>query len=124
MKETQKTWVLSLGQEDILEKGMVTHSSILGWKIPWTEEPWQTTVQGVTKELDMTEQLSVHANTQTQAIPHFVICMIIAQMFTFIVQTFHFFTKLYIFVFCTFLSVCYISLKRRIFKVMAIVAVL
>ena len=33
------TWVLSLGQEDPLEKGMATHSSILAWRIPWTEEP-------------------------------------------------------------------------------------
>ena len=31
--------VRSLGQEDLLEKGMVTHSSILAWRIPWTEEP-------------------------------------------------------------------------------------
>ena len=31
------TWVLSLGQEDSLEKGMATHSSILAWRIPWTE---------------------------------------------------------------------------------------
>ena len=35
----QKTRVWSLGQEDSLEKGMATHSSILAWKIPWTEEP-------------------------------------------------------------------------------------
>ena len=35
----QETWVLSLGQEDPLEKGMAIHSSILAWKIPWTEEP-------------------------------------------------------------------------------------
>ena len=35
----QKTWVRSLGQEDLLEKGMATHSSILAWKIRWTEEP-------------------------------------------------------------------------------------
>ena len=35
----QKTWVLFLGWEDPLEKGMETHSSILAWKIPWTEEP-------------------------------------------------------------------------------------
>ena len=35
----QKTWVLSLGWEDPLGKGMVTHSSILAWRIPWTEEP-------------------------------------------------------------------------------------
>ena len=35
---TQETQVLSLGQEDPLEKGMATHSSILAWKFPWTEE--------------------------------------------------------------------------------------
>ena len=35
----QETWVGSLGQEDPLEKGLATHSSILAWRIPWTEEP-------------------------------------------------------------------------------------
>ena len=35
----QETWVQSLGQDDLLEKGMSTHSSILAWRIPWTEEP-------------------------------------------------------------------------------------
>ena len=35
----QETWVRSLGQEDPLEKGMATHSSILTWRIPWTEGP-------------------------------------------------------------------------------------
>ena len=34
-----ETWVQSLGREDPLEKEMVTHSSILAWKIPWTEKP-------------------------------------------------------------------------------------
>ena len=34
-----ETWVQSLGWEDLLEKEMATHSSILAWKIPWTEEP-------------------------------------------------------------------------------------
>ena len=34
----QETWVLSLGQEDPLEKEMATHSSTLAWKIPWMEE--------------------------------------------------------------------------------------
>ena len=34
----QETWVLSLGQEDPLKKGIATHSSILVWRIPWTEE--------------------------------------------------------------------------------------
>ena len=35
----QETWVQFLGQEDPLEKGMATHSSILTWRMPWTEEP-------------------------------------------------------------------------------------
>ena len=35
----QETWVRSLGWEDLLEKEMATHSSVLAWKIPWTEEP-------------------------------------------------------------------------------------
>ena len=39
MQETQETRVQPLDQEDPLEEEMVTHSSILAWKIPWTEEP-------------------------------------------------------------------------------------
>ena len=39
LPEIQKTWVQSLGWEDLLEKEMVTHSSILAWRILWTEEP-------------------------------------------------------------------------------------
>ena len=35
----QETWVQSLGWEDPLEEGMATHSSILAWRIPWTEDP-------------------------------------------------------------------------------------
>ena len=35
----RETWVQSLGQKDLLEKEMATHSNILAWKIPWTEEP-------------------------------------------------------------------------------------
>ena len=46
-----ETWVQSLGQEDLLEKEMATHSSILAWKIPWLEEP------GGRKESDVTERL-------------------------------------------------------------------
>ena len=37
-QETQEMWVQSLGQEDPLEEEMATHTSILAWKIPWTEE--------------------------------------------------------------------------------------
>ena len=39
MPAVQQTWVQSLGQEDPLEKGMATPSSIIAWRIPWTEEP-------------------------------------------------------------------------------------
>ena len=39
MQETQKTRVQSLGREDLLEEEMTTHSSILAWEMPWTEEP-------------------------------------------------------------------------------------
>ena len=39
MQEAQEIWVQSLSQENPLEKGMATHSSILAWRIPWTEEP-------------------------------------------------------------------------------------
>ena len=35
----QETWLQSLGQKEPLEKEMATHSSILAWRIPWTEEP-------------------------------------------------------------------------------------
>ena len=39
MQETQEMWVRFLGQEDLLGEEMATHSSILAWRIPWTEEP-------------------------------------------------------------------------------------
>jgi len=39
VQDTQETQVQSLGLEDPLEEGMATHSSILSWRIPWTEEP-------------------------------------------------------------------------------------
>jgi len=49
---TQETcWVQSLRQENPLEKGMATHSSILAWRIPWTEEPGRLYPCGC-KELD------------------------------------------------------------------------
>ena len=50
----QETQVRSLGQEDSLEKGMATHSSILVWKITWTEERGRLQSMGL-KEVDMTE---------------------------------------------------------------------
>ena len=50
----QETPVQSLGQEDLLEKEMATHSSILAWKVPWMEEPGRLQSLGP-KESDMTE---------------------------------------------------------------------
>ena len=52
MQDPQETRVQSLGQEDPLEEGMATHSSILAWRIPWTEEPggpWSTGSQSQTR---------------------------------------------------------------------------
>ena len=45
----QETWVRSLGQEDLLEKVMATHSTILAWRIPWTEESSGLQSHGVAK---------------------------------------------------------------------------
>ena len=50
----RETWVPSLGREDPLEKEMATHSSILAWRIPWTEEPGGYCPWGL-KESDTTE---------------------------------------------------------------------
>ena len=49
MQEMQQTQVQSLGWEDPLEEGMVTHSSILAWRIPTDRGAWQATVHGVAK---------------------------------------------------------------------------
>ena len=54
MEELQEMQVWSLGQEDPLEEGRATHSSILAWRIPWTEEPAGLNPWGH-KESDMTE---------------------------------------------------------------------
>ena len=54
-----ETWVRSLGREDPLEKEMATHSSILAWRIPWTEELGGLQSTGH-KESDTTERLHFH----------------------------------------------------------------
>ena len=58
----QETWVQFLVWEDSLEEGMATHSSILAWRIPWTEEPGGYSPWGH-KESDATEQLSTEEGT-------------------------------------------------------------
>ena len=52
-------WVQSLSWEDPLEKGRATHSSILAWRIPWTEEPGGLQSMGY-KESDMTKDYHFH----------------------------------------------------------------
>ena len=54
----QETWVRSLGQEDPLEKGMATHSSILAWRILWIEEPGGVQSMGH-RESDRIERLTI-----------------------------------------------------------------
>ena len=49
MQELQEMWVRSLSREVPLEEGMVTHSSILAWRIPWTRGAWLATVNRVAK---------------------------------------------------------------------------
>ena len=53
----QETWVWSLHQEDPLEERVATHSSILAWRSPWTEEPGELQSMG-SQESDMTERLT------------------------------------------------------------------
>ena len=60
----QETWVRSLGRKDPLEKGLATHSGILAWRIPWTEEP------GGRKESDVSELLSTRARARTHTHTH------------------------------------------------------
>ena len=72
LSKMRETWVRSLGREDLLEKEMATHSSILAWKIPWTEElgagycPWGC------KELGTTERLHFKAPQSSVGHPHFI----------------------------------------------------
>ena len=66
----QDTWVQPLGGEDPLEKEMATHSSILAWKIPWTEEPGrphgitrsQTQLSDFTYERNPAQERALHSH--------------------------------------------------------------
>ena len=60
-------WVQSLGQEDPLEEEMATHSSILAWRIPWTQAPGGCGSQGC-KESDTTEP--AHTRGHTRVLSH------------------------------------------------------
>ena len=62
MQEMQETWIQSLGQEDTLEEEMATHSSILAWKSPWTEEPGG--LQSIGSQRVRYNWVAEHAHTQ------------------------------------------------------------
>ena len=62
MQETQETWIRSLGWEDPLEEEMATHSSILAWEIPWTEEPGRLQSMGFQRVRH--SWVTEHANVQ------------------------------------------------------------
>ena len=64
MQEMQEIWVQSLGGKDPLEDGMATPSSILAWRIPWTEELYKLYSPWGHKELDTTEGLNNSKTTQ------------------------------------------------------------
>ena len=66
----QKTQIYSLGQEEALKKEMATHSSILAWRIPWTEEPDGLQSMGC-KQSDMTEQLTLSLSIYIYSFPDF-----------------------------------------------------
>ena len=66
-----ETWVGSLGWEDVLEKEMATHSSILAWRIPW----WAT-VHGVAKSRTQWSDFTAEAETPILCPPHMKSCLI------------------------------------------------
>ena len=59
---TWETWVESLGGEDPLEKGMATHSSVLAWRVPWTEQPGRLQSIG-SQRVGTTERLTLSTKT-------------------------------------------------------------
>ena len=75
----QETRVWSLGWEDPLEKAMATHSSILAWRISWTEEPGGLQSLELQK-LDMTEQLTTLSTLND--VEHLFICLVAIYMFS------------------------------------------
>ena len=58
-----ETWVQSLGWEDLLEKGMATHSSILAWRIPMDRGAWWAAVYGVAQSRTRLKRLSSSSNS-------------------------------------------------------------
>ena len=72
IQEMQETWVQSLGQEDPLEKRMATHSSVLAWEIPRTEEPDgpQSTVSQTVRHYRVHAHMCARTHTHTHTHTH------------------------------------------------------
>ena len=65
----EETWVRSLGREDALEKEMATHSSILAWRIPWTEEPGRLQFMGSYRVRHVYKHVQIHTIPQNKDFP-------------------------------------------------------
>ena len=76
MQEKQEIQILSLGWEDALEKEMATHSSILAWKILWTEEPGVANSPWGHKESDMTETNTSTSTWGKRTFPNIILLTI------------------------------------------------
>ena len=75
MQETLETWLQSLGQEDPLEQEVATHSCIVTWKIPWTEEPGRVQSKELQRAAHDLAHAHAHTHTHTLKIKlnHFVV---------------------------------------------------
>ena len=67
LSEMHETWVRSLGREDTLENKTATHSSILAWRIPWTEEPGGLQATGSQRVRD-DKATDTHTHTNTHGV--------------------------------------------------------
>ena len=89
----QETWVQSLGREDSLEQGMVTHSSILAWRIPWTEEPGGVQSMGL-QRVGHNWATNTHTQTNEFQISGHLICFLSSQFWVcdfvfFLIESLH-----------------------------------
>ena len=70
MQEAQETWIQSLGQEDPLEEETATHSSIIIWEIPWTNEPGRLQSMGSQSQIQLSTILEQTTLSQHLATYH------------------------------------------------------
>ena len=80
----REPWVQSLGWEDPLEKGTATHSSILAWRIPWTEEPGdaknQTRLNNLTTQHQATHRINHHVSVVQHSKNVFLVALSFAKL--------------------------------------------